>query len=134
MIFGGVAALGWSASLVFYDISEERLPNWLTLPAAAAALVVCLSHPLGLWGLIWPAAYLILGSGIGGGDVKLAVPLGVGCALVTGLFSVVAAIAISSGLTLVAALALRRGAVPHGPSMLAAAWLVGLYGTFHAGL
>lgn len=134
MIIGGIVALGWSAALVFYDVSELRLPDWLTVPAAIAALVLCVVHPLGLWGLIWPVTYLIFGSGIGGGDVKLAVPLGVGCALAAGVIAVGAAIAISSGLTLLVALALRRCAVPHGPSMLSAAWLVGLYGTFHSGL
>lgn len=121
--------LGWGAALVYYDITQLRLPNWLTVPAACLALAVCAVAPQGLWGLVWPVAYLACGRGVGGGDVKLALPLGVGCALLAGALSVLLGIAVAGGLTLLAAAALRRRSIAHGPSMLAAASLVALYGT-----
>ena len=59
--------------------------------------------------------------------MKLAVPLGVACALLAGVGAVLAALLAASLFTLVAASITRRRRLAHGPSMLAAAWLVGLY-------
>ncbi|QPK82448.1 prepilin peptidase [Corynebacterium qintianiae] len=128
MLIGGLAALGWSAALVYYDVTRLRLPDWLTLPAVCLASAAILAWPVGLWGLAWPAAYLASGKGVGGGDVKLALPLGVVCAAVGGAGAVVAVVLLSSLFTLLGALVTRRAVLAHGPSMLVAAWLVALYG------
>ena len=123
----GAAALAWSAALTYFDLTRLRLPDWLTLPGAVVTFVACVAHPVGLGGFLWPSLYLVAGSGMGGGDVKLAVPLGIACALLAGVGGVFAAILAASLFTLVAAAVTRRRGLAHGPSMLAAAWLVGLY-------
>jgi leader peptidase (prepilin peptidase) / N-methyltransferase len=115
-------------ALSTYDLRYRRLPNWLTLPGAAA---------IGLYGALtgrgWAAvagaaalcglylvAYLVNSRAMGGGDVKLAVGLGG----LTGMFGAdVWALAAIGAPVLTAAYAaavlLRRGGrtVPHGPSM-----------------
>ena len=70
---------------------------------------------------------------MGGGDVKLAGPLGAVLAAAGWPALVLAALAaalLTGGIALVAALLRgldeRRAAVPHGPSMLGAGWLVTL--------
>jgi len=118
----GVVFLGWSALLGAYDIRERRLPDPLIVPPAVAAAIACVWHPPLAWGLVWPALYLLVGRGIGGGDVKLAVPLGVACAAVGGPFGVVAAIGLSGLLSVAVAVVAGMRAVPHGPSMLGAGW------------
>nr|WP_288831562.1 prepilin peptidase [uncultured Corynebacterium sp.] len=129
MLIGGlVAAAVWSAALVAFDLRERRLPDVLTLPAGAAALAACLALPAGWWGLAWPALYLLPRGGIGGGDVKLALPLGVAVAALAGPGWMLAAVAGASLLTLAAAALARADGAPHGPSMLAAAWLCALMG------
>ena len=86
--------------------------------------------PVGVFGFIWPGAYLFTGRGIGGGDVKLAVPLGVAMALVGGAGAVLAAMLLASSFTVVTLLINKAKAMAHGPSMLAAAWIVGFASTF----
>ena len=80
--------------------------------------------------MIWPLGYLMLGPGIGGGDVKLALPLGVAMALVGGVVAVFAGMLIASLFTVVNLLLKGEKSAAHGPSMLAAAWIVGLASTF----
>ncbi|WP_291313680.1 prepilin peptidase [Corynebacterium sp. UBA2622] len=130
----GVIAAAWSAVLVHYDLRSHRLPDALTLPAGAAALASCAAWPEGLWGLAWPALYLLVGRGIGGGDIKLSLPLGVAVAALASPPAILAAVGVSSALTLAAAAVLRARGAPHGPSMLAAAWLCVLMGSFPAQL
>nr|VDG63541.1 Flp pilus assembly protein, protease CpaA [Streptococcus thermophilus] len=136
MLVGGIVAGVWSIALVLYDVSQRRLPNFLTLPAAALALIYCVFNPQGLWGLVWPALYLLLvlrrgtgkntEAGMGGGDIKLGVPLGVALAAIAGVQAVLAAMLLASVLTVVFLLLKRLNDTAHGPSMLAAAWIVGL--------
>ncbi|MGE0298442.1 prepilin peptidase [Pseudonocardia sp.] len=155
--------LGWlAAALGAVDLARGRLPDALTLPALPGALLLVV--PLGgaavLRGLA--GAGLALGvhaavrwcapRAIGGGDVKLAAPLG--AVLAAGsLAALVPAAVLASILTAALGLvASGRAAgsaredsavpgrvrripgprVPHGPSMLLAAWAVTL-GTALAG-
>ncbi|MDU4633087.1 prepilin peptidase, partial [Corynebacterium sp.] len=56
LIFGGIVYCLWAAALSWWDFRHRRLPDWLTLPAAALSLV--LANWGGLW---WPGIYLVLG-------------------------------------------------------------------------
>lgn len=129
---GCLAVIGWAVALSLKDIRELRLPNALTLGGAAAILgaAVCsgrgwpaLSGALAL-GLLYLLVHLAAPGGLGAGDVKLA--LGVGAltgALGVGVWALAALAApmATAALGLTAATCGRRGPVPHGPSMLAAA-------------
>lgn len=117
----------WSAALCLYDLRWRRLPNPLTVPPALACLLVCITAPVLAWGLVWPALYFVAGRGIGGGDVKLAVTLGVVLMALGGLGAVLAAVALSGAATVVLGLALRLPRLAHGPQMLGAAWAVGTF-------
>ena len=120
----------WSLGLLLIDVWRNTLPNILTLPAAAVAVGACMVHPQWAWGLVWGLGYLAFGRGIGGGDIKLAVPLGVAVAAMGGFSGVIAAIALSSLLTLCIAFLLRREAVPHGPSMIISTWCLAVVCAF----
>ena len=121
-------AAAWSFALCVNDIRSQRLPNPLTVPPAFAAILGAVLWPACAWGLVWPVIYLLTGRGIGGGDVKLAAPLGVVCAAAVGPVAVCAAIGISGLITGAIGLATRRARLAHGPSMLAAAWCVAAAG------
>ncbi|WP_408933100.1 A24 family peptidase [Corynebacterium marquesiae] len=98
LIFGGIIYCSWAAVLSWWDVRQRRLPDWLTLPAAALSLTV--ANWSGLW---WPGIYLVLGlahAGVGGGDIKLALPLGMLVGHVAGFMGVVAASGCASMLTL----------------------------------
>jgi leader peptidase (prepilin peptidase)/N-methyltransferase len=126
-----IAALVWLVALSVYDVWQRRLPNWLTLPGAAAVLTGAALAGRGVPALAGAAAlclvYLLVHavapSAMGAGDVKLA--LGVGA--VSGYFGadvwLLAAVA-APLLTAVWALVelIRRDArtVPHGPAMCVA--------------
>jgi leader peptidase (prepilin peptidase)/N-methyltransferase len=134
----GLGWLGVAAGAV--DLCEHRLPDALTLPAAGFAPLALL--PLG-WAAVargllgsvvavigYGVVHLIRPPALGAGDVKLAAALGA----VLGAASW-GALAVAAGLAalLTGAAALlvvcrggmaRAGPVAHGPSMLAAAWLV----------
>lgn len=134
----GLSWLGVAASAV--DLCHRRLPDALTLPALPVALALLL--PIGpaavLHGVIGAviatvahgALHLLAPAAMGAGDVKLAAPIGavVGAASVEALALAVVGAVVLSGLVAVVGLALgrlgRSGAVPHGPSMLAAGWVV----------
>ena len=118
--------VAWSIVLARIDARHSRLPNGLTAPPALVALAACVASPYLAWGLAWPAAYLA-GPGMGGGDVKLAVPLGVLLAALGGPFAVLAAVGLAGLLTVVRGWMAGRAALPHGPQMLAAAWAVGTF-------
>lgn len=120
--------LVWLVMLSGYDIRQRRLPNWLTLPGAAAVLVVAGEAGRGMPALVGAAVltvvylvvHLIQPAGLGAGDVKLAVGVGALTGLFgfeTWLFAAIAAPLLTALLALVA-LGLRGvRSVPHGPSM-----------------
>lgn len=131
------ALVVWLVALSVCDIREQRLPNVLTLPGAAAIVAAaCVGGRgwpavLGAVGLalVYLVVHLIAPAGLGAGDVKLAVGLGA----LTGWFGVdvwlLAALTapLLTAVWGVAALGVRRTTVPHGPSMcVASAVAVGL--------
>lgn len=136
-------ALAWSVALVIVDLRQQRLPNALTLPAGAVTVALCFFFPTGWWGLLWPGLYVLtaiavpvgtaessaapnVGSGIGGGDIKLALPLGVAVALAGGFAGVLGVMLLSSMITALALLLIRKPGMAHGPSMIVAAWIVAI--------
>lgn len=132
----GVGWLGIAAGLV--DLRHRRLPDPLTLPALGLAPIALL--PLGvaaverglLAGLAGIAAYgglhLVAPGAMGAGDVKLAGSLSTVLGAVSWPALVLAAglaAAFTAALALVTlAAGARASPLPHGPSMLAATWLV----------
>ena len=122
LIVGGIFYCLWAAALCWWDVQQRRLPDWLTLPAAVLSLAV--ANWSGLW---WPGMYLVLGlarAGVGGGDIKLAWPLGMLVGHVAGFVGVVAASGCASLLTLVWSACVGQKKSPHGPAMLLAATVV----------
>ncbi len=123
-----IGVVGWLVALSAYDMRQRRLPNWLTLPGAAAVVLVAAVAGRGMpalagaaaLGLLYLVVHAVAPSALGAGDVKLA--FGVGA--IGGYFGVdVWLLAAMAAPLLTAAWALvelvRRGArtVPHGPAM-----------------
>jgi leader peptidase (prepilin peptidase) / N-methyltransferase len=127
----GLGWLGVAAGSV--DVLHRRLPDALTVPAIPAGLVLLApvgpvavgrgvagaAVALSLYGVL----HLLSPTSLGAGDVKLAGSLG---AALTGLsWSATLLAAVLAGLVTVGlALLTRQPVVPHGPGMLAAAWVV----------
>lgn len=134
----GLAWLGVAAGAV--DLRHHRLPDALTLPALPAALLLLLPLGPGALGRALAGAAVAVGAhavvhliaprSMGAGDVKIAAPLGAVLAAASWAALPLAAVlaALFTGLGAAAGLASRRlargAAVPHGPSMLLAGWLV----------
>jgi leader peptidase (prepilin peptidase) / N-methyltransferase len=128
----GACALAWLVALCVCDIRKRRLPNVLTLPGAAAALVVAAVAGRGVGALLGAVAlfavYLVVHvlapSAMGAGDVKLAIGVGA----LTGAFGVdvwilaaLAAPLLTAAWATVAVIRRMESTVPHGPSMCLAA-------------
>jgi leader peptidase (prepilin peptidase)/N-methyltransferase len=137
-------ALGWFAvAAAAVDVLHHRLPDALTLPALPLGLL--LLAPLGasavlrgLAGAVVAATahavvHLVAPPAMGAGDVKLAAPLGALLAASSWpalvLAGVLAAV-LSGGVAVVLAVVpgptgrgRARNGLPHGPSMLVAAWV-----------
>ncbi|ERS56255.1 MULTISPECIES: A24 family peptidase [unclassified Corynebacterium] len=131
-IFGGIIYGLWACALFWWDIRERRLPDVLTIP------VGILSVTFVNWGgLLWPVLYLLValrGAGIGGGDIKLALPLGMLVGAVAGPLAVLIACGGAAVITLLASGVGRvKGSVPHGPSMVVSAGLVMVLHTLFEG-
>ncbi len=132
-------ALVWfGAAAGAVDLAVRRLPDALTLPALPVVLV--LLAPLGPAALGRGAACAVLAvlahaavrravpAALGGGDVKLAAPLGAVLGAVAWTAPVLAAV-LAAAVTALAGLVLRRRAgLPHGASMLLATALVATAG------
>jgi leader peptidase (prepilin peptidase)/N-methyltransferase len=137
--------LAWAGVLLgTADVAVRRLPDALTLPAypvVAVLLVVAaagvghadlLVRALGgalLWAGGYAAVRLIAPAALGGGDVKLAGSLGALTAASSWPGLLLAVLAANALTAVVAGPARMCGYadVPHGPAMLAAAWLVVLH-------
>ncbi|MFD4672810.1 prepilin peptidase [Lentzea sp. NPDC058450] len=117
--------LAWfGIMLAVIDLRHHRLPDALTLPLAAALLLLQ-SHRLGealLTAALFGGAHLAVRrckpALMGGGDVKLTFGLGAALALP----QLLPAAILSSVVTLALAALRRARAVPHGPGLLAATW------------
>jgi leader peptidase (prepilin peptidase)/N-methyltransferase len=137
--------LAWAGVLLSAaDLAARRLPDALTLPAypvVAVLLVVAaagsgeaqlLARALGgalLWAGGYAAVRLVAPGALGGGDVKLAGSLGA-LAAASSWPGLLLAVLVASALTAAVAGPARMcgyADVPHGPAMLAAAWLVVLH-------
>ncbi|WP_219413602.1 prepilin peptidase [Pseudonocardia nigra] len=134
----GLGWLGVAAGAV--DVVHRRLPDALTLPALPVALVLVV--PLGhgavlraavgaaVAAAVHAAVHLLAPAAMGAGDVKLAAPLGAVLAAAAWpavALAAVLAVALSAAVGAVGLLtrrAARASPLPHGPSMLVAAWLV----------
>lgn len=133
--------LGWlGAALGAVDVIRRCLPDALTLPALPAALV--LLTPLGPGAVLRGLGGAGIAAGVhalvrwcapralGGGDVKLAAPLGaiLAAASWAALAPALLLASLCTGVAAALGIALRRighaDGVPHGPSMLLATWLV----------
>jgi leader peptidase (prepilin peptidase) / N-methyltransferase len=128
------AVFVWLAALSCYDIRQRRLPNRLTLPGAGVILLAAAFAGRGLPALAGAAAltgvyllvHLVAPTGMGAGDVKLAIGLG-GLAACFGAGAWFLAALAAPLLTALCAAGLRAArflggaggtaAVPHGPSM-----------------
>ncbi|MGH3903164.1 MAG: prepilin peptidase [Pseudonocardiaceae bacterium] len=137
--------LAWAGVLLAgADLVARRLPDALTLPAYPVATVLLGLAAAGagdvelcgravggalLWGGGYTVVRLISPDALGGGDVKLAGSLGALTAA-SSWAGLVLAVLVASALTVVVAGPARLLGyrdVPHGPAMLAAAWLVVLH-------
>lgn len=124
------------------DIEERRVPNRIVLPSAAVALVWqaafhrddlwdCLIAGLGA-GLFFGIAALLTRGGIGMGDAKLALLIGVvlGREVVTALFVATLAGAIAAGLLLAfGGRDARRRPIPYAPFLAGGAVIALLFAT-----
>jgi leader peptidase (prepilin peptidase)/N-methyltransferase len=133
-------ALSWFAVLLTAtDLLHRRLPDALTLPAyvvfggllvvaglsggGADVLARALLGAVLFW-CLHATVHAVAPHAMGGGDVKLAGSLGAVLGAVS-WFALVAALVIAAVITLALhAVTSGRGA-PHGPGLLAAAWLLG---------
>ena len=127
------------AAVAVYDARHRRIPNVVTYPAIAAGTGLALVQPLGPWWAFVVAgaaagasigALALLTGGIGFGDAKLAVVIGLLLgwpSVLVGLF-VAFALGAVVGIVLTMAGRLNRGeAMPFAPTLAAGA-LVGLVG------
>ncbi|MBV8932454.1 MAG: prepilin peptidase [Kutzneria sp.] len=135
-------ALAWFAVLLTAtDIACRRLPDALTLsayPVVAAGLVGSASvgpdADLLQRSLVVAVVFLAVHAGVavmapaalGGGDVKLSGVVGAVLGAVSWSAAVLGVGVASAVTVVVAAVSRRRTAVPHGPGMLAAAWILSL--------
>jgi leader peptidase (prepilin peptidase)/N-methyltransferase len=135
MSIAGVLGCGtvivWAATLTLVDVRRRRLPNALTLTGAAVILggatITGRGTPALVGGLALSGLYLVVHladpSGMGAGDVKLALALGA----LTGAFGIavwalaaLAAPMLTAILGVIAVVRRRRSPLPHGPSMCVA--------------
>jgi leader peptidase (prepilin peptidase)/N-methyltransferase len=124
----GVCVLTWFIGLSWYDVTQRRLPNWLTVPGAVVILASAAAAGLGAPALagavslfaIYLALHLTAPAAMGAGDVKLAIGIGA----LTGAFGIdvwslaaLGAPLLTAGWALIISSRSTERTVPHGPSM-----------------
>jgi leader peptidase (prepilin peptidase) / N-methyltransferase len=124
----GVCVLTWFVGLSWYDVTQRRLPNWLTVPGAVVILASAAAAGRGAPALagavslfaIYLALHLITPAAMGAGDVKLAIGIGA----LTGAFGIdvwslaaLGAPLLTAGWALIVRVSSAERTVPHGPSM-----------------
>jgi leader peptidase (prepilin peptidase) / N-methyltransferase len=117
----------WLVVMSCYDLRQRRLPNWLTLPGSGAILIGAATtgraFPVLAGAAALTGAYLLVHlaspTGMGAGDVKLAIGLG-GLAGWFGVDVWLAAAVSAPLLTALCGMWCGVRAVPHGPSMCVA--------------
>jgi leader peptidase (prepilin peptidase) / N-methyltransferase len=127
-----VCVLTWFVVLSWYDITQRRLPNWLTVPGAVVILASAAAAGHGAPALagavsmfaIYLALHLIAPAAMGAGDVKLAIGIGA----LTGAFGIdvwllaaLGAPLLTAGWALIVSVSSTERTMPHGPSMCLAA-------------
>jgi len=128
----GVCVLMWLTALSLYDVRARRLPNWLTMPGAAAILTVAAIHGRGVPAVVGAVAlfavyavvHLVSPTAMGAGDVKLAIGIGALTATFGNdvwLLAALGAPVLTAGWALVSMMHRSEQTVPHGPSMCVAA-------------
>jgi leader peptidase (prepilin peptidase)/N-methyltransferase len=130
-VLGCGIVVAWAAALTLVDVRLRRLPNALTLTGAVVILAGAAAAGRGTPALVGSLAlgglYLMVHladpSGMGAGDVKLALALGA----LTGAFGLavwtlaaLAAPLLTAVLGVIAVVRRRRSLLPHGPSMCVA--------------
>lgn len=123
-----VVIVAWALALMLIDEKSRRLPNHFTIPAAIGSVTGALINDpvLILGGVAWAGLYLLLGlisGGIGGGDIKLGVSLGILVVAAGGIVGWFIAVLAASMFTVLRALITSRRDIPHGPSMIIASAL-----------
>lgn len=128
----GVVALVWLVTLSVFDVTQRRLPNWLTLPGALVIVAVAFVAGRGVAAsigalalfLVYLTVHLLAPTAMGAGDVKLAIGLGA----LTGSFGVdvwtlaaLTAPLVTATWVVVAVMCRSKSTVPHGLSMCLAA-------------
>ncbi len=137
--------LGWAGVLLGgADVVARRLPDALTLPAYPVVAVLLGAAAVGagdggllaravagalLWAGGYAAVRMVAPTALGGGDVKIAGSLGALTAATSwsGLLMAVLAASVLTAVIAGPARMLGYRDVPHGPAMLAVAWLVTLH-------
>lgn len=144
LAIAAVAFAAWSATLAVIDARTHRLPNRIVLPAyPIGAAVLAAACVFGApWSRLWTAlaGMLILfavyaamrmlsGSGLGGGDVKLAGVIGLvlgwagWSALLIGVSAAFVLAGLFGAVLIASRRASRRTRIAFGPWMLAGAWV-----------
>jgi leader peptidase (prepilin peptidase)/N-methyltransferase len=135
MIVLALAYLGVvSPLLIRTDLREHRLPNRLVLPGIAVGLVVCAGEwrfsgnppVVSIFAAVAYSGFLLMLSLLGGmgmGDVKLAVALGLAShSLTVAILSPVFAFLAGGLVSAVLLVSGRRGRMPFGPFLLGGFW------------
>lgn len=122
--------------LAVTDLARSRLPNALTKAAyPLLATTIAIASPALLLralvgGLLFWTAHAVVRTlapaALGGGDVTLSGSLGLVLGAV-GWSALAVAATVAALLTVILAIARRTRSAPHGPSLLAATWLVAVF-------
>jgi leader peptidase (prepilin peptidase)/N-methyltransferase len=145
-----LALAGFGVALAAIDLDTHRLPNALVYPLTATgaillsaaallgtdggALVRALIAAVAL-GAVYLAIAILKPAGMGMGDVKLALALGLFLgwigwgAVAVGFIAAFALGAVVGGVLILTGRIDRRGGIPFGPWMIAGAWIGILFGT-----